>query len=336
MTRRLRVGAALSLSGRYARFGGQAAAALDVWRAWDGAADLIVEDDRGDPRELAAGLERLAPKVDVLLGPYATHLMRTAGDFAAERDRLIWNHGGSGDDVESAHPAHVVSVPTPASRYAEPYVRHLARDAEPGRLWLVHGTGGFGRQVVVGAEAAARTAGIEAVRLGPGDALPTVEPPSGWHLLTAGSFEEDVEMVRRAQHAPLPPRTTCAVAAGVREFGAAVGNAEGIYGVGQWFPGSDQTVELGPAEAEFVAAFRDRAEFLPDYPAVQAAATAAIATHCARLAGGTSRDLLWAVASALMTTTLFGAFRIDPESGVQIGHEAVLTRWARNGPAAGT
>ena len=54
--RRLRVGACLSLSGRYDRFGRQAARGLDVWRPLDGAADLIVEGDRSDPRTLETAL----------------------------------------------------------------------------------------------------------------------------------------------------------------------------------------------------------------------------------------------------------------------------------------
>ncbi len=327
----LRLGASLSLTGRHARFGRQAAAALDLWRTWDDAADLIIEDDRSDPREAAAILERIATCCDVLLGPYSTQLMRAAGDVAGERDLLIWNHGGSGDDVEAAHPGHVVSVPTPASRYAEPFVRRLARDNPPARLWLVHGKGGFGRQVAAGAQATARALGMETVRLGPGEDLPAVRAPSGWHLFTAGSFEEDVDTIQRAKRLPRPPRTMCAVAAGVREFGEAVGDAEGTYGVGQWFPGGGHKIGLGPAEADFAAAFHRQTGFLPDYPAAQAAATAVIAAHCVRIAGGTGREPVWAAAAVLDTTTFFGAFAIDPYSGVQAGHEAVLTRWTREG-----
>jgi hypothetical protein len=124
------------------------------------------------------------------------------------------------------------------------------------------------------------------------------------------------------------------VAAGIREFGHAVDDAEGIFGVGQWFPHSGRTAELGPTEAEFLAAYADRAGTLPDYPAVQAVAAAVLAVHCVRLAGGTTRTLLWPAASALNTTTLFGDFTLDPDSGLQIGHKATLLRWTRQGPVA--
>ncbi|MGI5285612.1 ABC transporter substrate-binding protein [Nonomuraea polychroma] len=327
MSRRLRVGAALSLSGKHGRFGKQAKLGLDVWRSFDESAELIVEDDRSDPEVLEQVLRSLAARCDLLLGPYSTGLMRRAGRVAAALDRLIWNHGGSGDDVEAAHPGHVVSVPTPTSRYAEPFVRHLAESGHRSRLWIAEGKGSFGRQVSGGAEACAREWGIPVSRIGSGDNLPA----SGeWNLLCAGSFDEDVEVIKRAAGSP---RVVCAVAAGVREFGEAVDDPRGIYGVGQWFLGGGDA-ELGASEREFLDAYRGRARVLPDYPAVQAVAGAIIATHCAAEAGNVEREALWAVAGALETTTLFGAFAIDPHTGLQVGHRAALTRWEAHGPVA--
>ncbi|SNS96521.1 amino acid/amide ABC transporter substrate-binding protein, HAAT family [Streptosporangium subroseum] len=330
---RLRLGACLSLSGRHARFGTQARLGLEIWQSSNDTAELVIEDDQSRPEVMETAMRRLAPRCDLMLGPYSTHLMRRAGQVAASLDRLIWNHGGSGDDVEAAHPGHVVSVPTPTSQYAKPFIRHLDSAAEPLHLWIVQGKGGFGRQVAAGAETTAHSLGIHTVRLGPGEPLPSA-PPAAWALFCAGSFEEDVETVNRARALPRPPRTVCAVAAGVREFGDAIDDPRGIYGVGQWFPGSGHGAELGPAEPGFLAAYEDRAGVLPDYPAAQAAATAAIAAHCARLTGGTTREALWAAASALETTTLFGSFKIDPGSGVQVGHQAALVRWGTDGPVS--
>ncbi|MGP3912826.1 hypothetical protein [Nonomuraea sp. 10N515B] len=322
--RRLRIGVPLSLSGRYARFGEQVGLGLDIWRGFNPSMELIAEDDRSDPEVLEGVLRRLSPRCDLLLGPYSTRLMRRAGRIAAELDRLIWNHGGSGDDVEAAHPGHVVSVLTPTSRYAEPFVRHLG-NRDP--LWIAEGKGSFGRQVAAGAQACADELGIPVIRVGPGDALPG---DGSWNLLCAGSFDEDVEVIKRAWS----PRVVCAVAAGVREFGDAVDDPRGIYGVGQWFPGSGGEAAIGMGERDFVLAYRDRSGRSPDYPAVQAAATAIIATHCAAEAGSAEREEVWAVAGALETSTLFGAFAIDPRTGLQVGHRAVLTRWEADGPVA--
>ncbi len=336
MSARLRVGACLSLSGRFARFGRQAARGLEAWSGLDGGADVVVEDDRSDVRVLQTVLPGVAARCDLLLGPYSTRLMRAAGEMAAERGWLVWNQGGSGDDVEQAHPGRVVSVLTPASRYAEPFLRRLG--AEPGgphHLCVVAGPGSFGRQVADGAEVLARALGIRVTRAGPGDPVPPSGLPADWNLFSAGAFEQDAALAARVLGGPAPPGRLCAVAAGVREFGRAVADPEGVFGVAQWFPGAGGDAALGPPEGEFLRAYASAAGpggLSPDYPAVQAAAGAVIATACARLAGGTGRDALWAAAAGLRTSTLFGGFRIDPANGTQLAHRTVLVRWADGGP----
>jgi len=328
----LRIGVCLSLSGRFAQFGQQAARGLDAWCSLDGAADVLVEDDRSDWRELETLLPGVAAHCDLLLGPYSTQLMRTAGKMAARSGWLAWNHGGSGDDVERAHPGHVVSVLTPASRYAEPFLRHVVGEGGSRELVIVHGAGSFGRQVADGAEKIGRQLGIRTSRA---DADGPVPAPVGvreeWDLFSAGVFEQDADLVSKALRSPRPPRQVCAIAAGVREFGRVVSDPEGVFGIAQWFPGSSHEVLLGPAEDDFLRAYPGTT---PDYPAVQAAAGAMIAAHCARLAGGIARDGLWAAAAALDTSTLFGGFRIDPRSGTQVKHQTVLVRWAAGQPSA--
>lgn len=328
----VRVGACLSLTGRYARFGTQAARGLEAWRSLDGAAELIIEDDQSSPRTLESALPRVAARCDVLLGPYSTQLMKIAGRMAADEGWLLWNHGGAGDDVEAAHPGHIVSVLTPAGRYAQPFVRYLADRVPRTKLWITHGRGGFGRQVAAGAEAAARRAGIDATLAGQGE-LPADSPSADRSLLCAGTFEEDIETVKSIQAMGSPPGPVCAVAAGVREFGDSIAAPEGIFGVGQWFPGAGGTPDTGPTEESFLASYLALSPAVPDYPAVQAAAGAALAARCARLGGGISREVLWRAASSLNAQTLFGGFRIGPD-GSQEGHEAVLVRWTTGGPVS--
>ncbi|WP_163510941.1 hypothetical protein [Fodinicola acaciae] len=287
---RLRIGVCLSLSGRYARFGRQVAEALRDWQDWDGTVEVLIEDDASTSARLPSGC-------DILLGPYSTGLTRKVGRIARDSGRLLWNHGGSGDDVQTGFAGHLISVLTPASRYALPFLDWKA-DRAP--LAIRQGKGSFARQLVEGAVRAAKQRGI-----------PIVEDPSGHDLLCAGSFEEDVEAVRQTKNA----RRICAVAAGVADFAKEV-NATGVFGIGQWLPGTSPKPEIGPDETMFTAL---------DYPAIQAVAAAALAVHCVKTAGST-KDV-WQVAARLRTTTMFGAFQIDPVTGAQLGHEAVLGRW---------
>jgi len=327
---RLRLGACLSLSGRFAQFGNQAANALKIWRELDGAADVVIEDDRSDPESVEDAINRVAARCDVLLGPYSTQLVHRAAHLAQESDWLLWNHGGSGDDVEESAPGHLISILTPTSRYAEPFLRRIAGEGVGRALWIQHGRGRFGRQVAQGAASLARQVGIEPVVVGPAQKLePTT---SSWQLFVAGTFEDDVAAVRQAMEMSSPPELVCSVAAGVRSFSPALGrDPTGTFGVGQWFPGAASPPVLGPDEGTFLRAYAKTFDATPDYPAAQAIGAAVIAAHTTRLAGSTNREIVWSIATRLDTSTLFGAFAVDPMTGAQLKHESALVRWGEAG-----
>ena len=182
---RLRVGACLSLSDRYAQFGSQAARALQVWAELDGDAEVVIEDDRSDRETLQALLPKVAAGCDVLLGPYSTQLARAAGKMAMAAGWLIWNHGGSGDDVQAAYPGHVVSLLTPASRYAERFIRDVV-DGTGLELWIVQGRGSFGgRSPMARRRSPNRPCCTR--RLSCDDAWSCAQGP--WALLSAGTFD---------------------------------------------------------------------------------------------------------------------------------------------------
>jgi hypothetical protein len=213
-------------------------------------------------------------------------------------------------------------VLTPASRYTEPFLQFIV--GSPTRLIIVLGAGSFGRQVAEGAISTAARLGIDATPVLPGDTLPV---EGDWTLVSAGVFEDDARLVVRAQQLPQPPRYVCAVAAGVREFSQVVNDTEGVFGIAQWFPGTIKSAEAGPTEADFLRRYADTTRSQPDYPAAQAVAGAALAVHCAHLAGSPQPADLWSAATSLETSTLFGAFGIDRHNGTQARHQTVLVRW---------
>jgi hypothetical protein len=325
---RLQVGACLSLTGRYARFGRQAARGLEAWRVLtNDAVELVFEDDASDPDTLAAQLPKLAGKCDLLLGPYSTQLMRAAGRAMAQIDGVLFNHGGSGDDVQASCPGRIVSVLAPTSRYAQPFIRAQAARSDQAPLWVVRGRGRFGRQVAAGALAAAQRLDLEALEKVGRDGVSFGDAPETWDLFCAGTFEDDVAFVREATSAPTPPRTVCSIAAGVQDFASMIPDPEGIYGIAQWFPGHVKHNDLGPAESDVLATYARLGGGRPDYPAIQAIAAAVVATHCASTAGSTEPSTLWTLATSLDTTTLLGRFHLDRQTGAQTGHTPVLIRW---------
>src|SRR3954471_5421007 len=112
----MRLGVCLSLTGRFAPFGREAAQALELWAGMSGH-DVEIADDESDPDTFKARFDAL--RVDLYLGPYGTGLTRVAAEAF---DRLIFNHGGAGDDVQALRPGRVVSILAPTSRYAEPFL----------------------------------------------------------------------------------------------------------------------------------------------------------------------------------------------------------------------
>ena len=60
-----------------------------------------------------------------------------------------------------------------------------------------------------------------------------------------------------------------------------------------------------------------------DYVGAQAYAAALIAAHCLELAPDDPR----AAARMLRTTTFYGAFELDPATGIQQGHRLCVVRW---------
>jgi branched-chain amino acid transport system substrate-binding protein len=324
----LRLGACLSLTGRYGRFGRQAAHGLRVWQqlAGDGV-ELEIEDDGSDPEAFAARFRRVASHCDVLLGPYSTQLMREAGEAMPEIDALLWNQGGSGDDVQALCPGRIVSVLAPTSRYAVPFVRTCASESDRAPLWVARGRGRFGRQVANGAVDQAQRDELDTVLKRAGDGPLFDDVPEVWDLFSAGRFEDDVAIVNEARSAAYPPRTIGSVAAGVQDFASEVDNPDGMYGIAQWYPGRGLQPQIGPAEDDFVSAYQALAHAQPDYPAVQAAAGAVLAMRCVELAASTAPAALWSVAAELETSTLLGAFEIDASSGAQTKHTTVLVQW---------
>ena len=175
--------------------------------------------------------------------------------------------------------------------------------------------------------------GIRTMHAAPDDQIPPPGMSAEWDLFSAGVFEQDAEMVGQALRLPTPPRQVCAVAAGVREFGHAVDDPEGVFGIAQWFPGRNVEVALGTIRRRFRRRLRrprGRRRTTQRYRPLRERLSLPAARGWQ---GSTSRGDLWAAAADLETSTLFGDFKIDLRSGAQVKHRTVLVRWAAGKPA---
>lgn len=305
----------LSLTGPFQRQGADAAAGARLW-AVDAGVHLTLVDDHGKRQ---AAVEAYAAwvesgSVDLLLGPYASGLVRAVAPLVCDSARLLWNHGGSADDL--ARPG-VVSMLAPASSYFDGVVGEAA-GCGIARLVVVQGTGPFARIVAAGATARAADRGLDAQTIS-AEQVDAAEI-AGAAVLLAGRFEDDVAVVRQLAGRRRPVALLAAVAAGIPAFGRELGGAaEGVLGPVQWWPSAD-TPEVGPSGTEFAAQYRRRTGREPSYPAAQAAAAGYLA-EVAHRNGLTAEQVRgWAA------STLLGGFALDADWR-QVGHRVTTIRW---------
>ena len=309
----------LSLTGRYQRQGTHAADGIRLWAEAAGVR-LTIVDDRGSGQVAIDAYGSWLDTVDLLIGPYASGLVRAIAPLVRETGRVLWNHGGSADDL--AQPG-IATLPAPASSYFDGVIDEAA-DRNLSRVIVVRAQGPFAHSVADGARARASERGIDS-RTVEASAVETEEVADA-AVLVAGPFEHDAEVVRRLRDRGQSPALLAAVAAGFSDFGPELGEAaEGVLGPVQWWPSAERP-EFGPSGNEFAAGYQRRTGREPSYPGALAAAAGHLA-HAAHGLGLEAEDLPgWA------TSTLLGDFTLDA-AWRQVGHRVTTIQW-RNGQMA--
>lgn len=347
----IKFGASISASGRYALQGRQAVAGPRSWaeaiNAEGGVAisalgkavpvTLIHYDDGSFAARVVPNVERLicVDRVDILLGPYGSDLTLAAAPIARQYGKVMWNHGGASDEICS--PAgRLVAILTPVSRYFAGLVDLVSSiDPGPGQAVFLYRRGsGFGRLAARSVEASCRKAGLTLSVLTYSSSRNDL-PPLLRNLrrqrpdliLGAGAFEDDCALARNLMANGVKAKAFGFVSAAMQKFKEALGpQAEGFMGPSQWEPAAGYAPDFGPSPAE--AAGRIEAMGVPaDYPAAQAYAACLLAQRCLEQVGSADDQALWRAACALDCTTFFGRFKIDEETGLQVGHEMVWVQW---------
>ncbi len=346
------VGLSISLTGRFSAQGRQAFDGLRLWQFYVNGQDgitigqaaprqvrLVLYDDQSRASLARENALRLLgqDRVDALFGPYSSGLTMTVAGVAHEQRKVLWNHGASTDEILYRGWQHVVSTPTPASDYLRDLPRQLAREAPALRkICIVHATRGtfaphVARGVVQAAtsEYSAQLMSYSALDV---DLLVRELRASRPEILVlAGSFEQEIEIMRARQRWPASIQAVAAVAAGVHAFYDELDRAaEGVIGPSQWEAGASFPADIGPDALWFVRNFRKQFGRNPEYTAAGSFAMGLIFGECVRHAGSLQDNDLLDAAAELDCYTFYGRFRLDSASGRQIGHRILLIQWDRD------
>jgi ABC-type branched-subunit amino acid transport system substrate-binding protein len=313
------------VTGRYAVQGAQVRAGLELWARHAGC--LVLLEDDGSRPERAARLhaELLGGAFRIVLGPYGSDCTRAVA--AERRGAVVWNHGAAADDVQRM--PGVVSLPSPASRYLLALGRAVDALRPGAAVALVTAGGAFARFARKGLERAAGSLDLDLVaRFSFNDPAAKIADARCDAIPACGPLKREIELFR-SLGACRPDVLLGGVSPGLAAFPSLLGgDPEGLIAPVQWHPDLENAPELGPASAEVLADAEAAGHGELDYVAAQAYAAALIAERCLELA---SDDPL-GVARALRTSTFFGAFELDPESGVQRAHRLSAMRWRSGRP----
>jgi branched-chain amino acid transport system substrate-binding protein len=231
-----------------------------------------------------------------------------------------------------------VHLPTPASGYfAGLFTCLLRHGAEVGRVAIVkRRRGTFSAEVASGAMQQAERSGFTMLSpfFYPDDpnhlaslaaVLAAADPAV---LIAVGRYGDDVALTRAMAQMSCGIKVIAAVGAPMQAFRNDLrALADGCIGPSQWEPGARGAPDVGLSSTEFIERFHQRFGQIPDYPAAQAYAAGVILQRCVALAGTCTDVALRAAAETLACRTFYGDFRLEAETGRQVGHETVLVQW---------
>jgi branched-chain amino acid transport system substrate-binding protein len=161
------VGLSISLTGKFRPQGQQALQGIRLWQSYINAQGgiavrngenrsvrLIWYDDYSQIRFAQKNVFQLlrGDKVDILLGPYSSSLTMAVAEIAEEHKKVLWNYGGSSDEIFSHGRRYLVGIASPASAYLRALPHWLAEESPVlTRICVLYSAGGtFGWQVARG------------------------------------------------------------------------------------------------------------------------------------------------------------------------------------------
>lgn len=357
---RLTIGLPVSQSGQFSLQGEQVLAGIKQWIRWTNdrggitvaggqrlPLELVQYDDESQSAVAVDRTQRLIhdDEVDLLFGPYSSRLTLATAPVADDHEMVFWNHSGATNALYGAGFEWLVSILSPASRYFHgllDMVHQIDRSASRVAVcWS--SSGSFGGAVISGAKTRAHELSFTIVGDQPWepplddsapiyDSLREADPHV---ILAAGSFDDDTTLVRELIAQDICTKAIGVVAAGISAFGKQLGEtATGVFGPSQWEPYPEFIPDYGPSSADVVELFESTSVQATDYPAAQAFAAGIVVEACLAAsdaydsASGTidQRQLRFAAETADFTT-FFGRFRIDPETGKQVGHVPAVVQW---------
>ncbi|OYT34818.1 branched-chain amino acid ABC transporter substrate-binding protein [Archaeoglobales archaeon ex4484_92] len=360
------IGAPISLSGKFSKEGQMSLWGMQVAVKWVNEKyggikigdtkyklELKYYDDESKKETVQSLVERLATidKVKFVLAPYSSGLTLAAAPIAEKYGVLMNSHGGASDYIFEQGYKFVVQTLSPASRYQTGFL-DMVKSIDPSakRLALVYEDKEFSRAVHKAAKEYAKKLGFEIVYektypSGVSDLSPILNELKAAKpdvIIGGGHFADGQLLASQLAELNINVKAiSILVAPALPAFYEALGTkAEGISAPAQWEIGVSYSPDVakklgvewfGPTQDEFIKMFKEIAgkDKEPSYHAAEAAATVLSYAKAIEKAQSLDPSKVRSAMNNLKFMCIYGLWKIDPETGKQVGHEMVIIQWQK-------
>ena len=352
----VRIGAAISTTGRYAEEGENVRRGYLLWEDWVnneyggikvGAdryrVELVLYDDASDPDATADLVERLIAEdeVDFLLGPYSSTLTLPAIEVADARGVILVEGNGGSESLFERGFQNLFAVLTPAGNSTQSVLQALAASGAES-IAVAHIDAIFPASVAEGAEHWAAEYGLEVLDVATyapdatdvTDILARFKELSPDVVVGAVYFNDAVCFVRAAKAIDFSPKAMIltigpADPAWIDEVGA---DAEYVLGSTQWEASMSYAGDMFGSAADYGQRYTAKWDEPPNYQSASGTAAALALQLAIEAAGSLDADAVRASLRNLDVDTFYGPIRFDatgkntarPIGAVQVQDGAIL------------
>jgi len=357
------IGGPISLSGKFAKEGQQSVWGIKAMVKWvntvlggvtvQGKKIPVVYkyyDDESKKEAVTNLMERLITKdkVKFTLAPYSSGLTLAAAPIVEKYGVLYNSHGGASNRIFQQGFSFIVQTLSPASEYQTSPLDLVHKiDPSAKRVAFLFQDNEFARAVAKGAEAHAKKLGFKVVfnRTYPKSArdltpvLTELKNAKADILIGGGHFADGQLLAKQLNDMGINLKlVSILVAPTLPNFYQALGTmAESFMAPGQWGVGAKYSpasakklgIEyFGPTQKEFMKYFlKESNGVVPDYHGAEAAATFLSYIKAIDAANSLDPKVVRKAMNKLDFMMFFGRWKIDPETGMQIGHKMVVLQW---------
>ena len=352
----IRIGAAVSETGRYVREGNDVRQGYRLWLDWVNneyggikvgddryKVELVLYDDDGDADTTARLVEKLIveDRVDFLLGPYTSGLTRSAIEVAEKHGKIMVEANGGAESLFAQGYQNLFAVLTPAGDYTQSALQLLAAKGAK-TVVIAHSDAAFATSVAAGAERWAAEYGLEVlgVEAYPQDVADVRGIISQFKELSpdvfvgGGHFNDALLFIRTAKALDfnLQAMVLTVGPSNPQLIAEVWSDADYAIGPTQWEASmSYRGAHFGSA-SDYAARYQDVWGQAPTYQAAGSTA-AALALHLAiEAAGSLDTDAVQAALRDLDIATFYGPISFDetgkntakPMGTIQVQHGEIL------------